>query len=114
VAYQVVTAVPSAARTATGNGPGVLNADTGDTLALQLVVSAATGTTPTLDVAVQWSMDGGTTWSPGETADAFTQLTTTASKVKTFPVKAPSYRVVWTIGGTTPSFTFSVLGYMTT
>lgn len=113
MAYAVITALPSAARTSSGNGAGVIGGDTGDNLSLQLIVSASSGTTPTLDVAVQWSMDG-TTWSPAETPDAFTQMTGNGSKVKVFPVKAPNYRIAYTIGGTTPSFTFQVLGYETT
>lgn len=112
MAYQLVTVHPSTARTATGNGQAIVDSDRGDTLSLVVNVTAASGTTPTLDLAVQWSVDG-TTWAPAETPDAFTQITTTGAKVKTFTVKAPSYRVVWTIGGTTPSFTFTVHGYMT-
>lgn len=113
MAYQVVPAVPSAARTATGQGQAVVDSDRGNMLALQLAVTASSGTTPTLDVALEWSMDGGTTWSPAETADSFTQMTGTGSKVKVFTVKSPTYRVVWTIGGTTPSFTFWVRAFMT-
>jgi len=114
MAYQVVTAVPSAARAASGTGQNVLGADTGDTLSLQLNVTAASGTTPTLAVNVEWSMDGGVTFAQAETPDAFTQVTGTGNKVKTFTAKAPAFRLVWTIGGTTPSFTFAVLAYTTT
>lgn len=57
-------------------------------------------------------MDG-TIWSPAATPDTFAQITTTASVVKAFTTKAPYYRVVYTIGGTTPSFTFSVRSYET-
>jgi len=112
MAYQVVTVHPSTARTATGNGQAIVEADRGSTLALLVNVTAVSGTTPTLDLAVQWSVDG-TNWAPAETPDTFTQITAIGLKAKTFAVKAPSYRVVWTIGGTTPSFTFTVHGYMT-
>lgn len=112
MAYQSVLVHPSAARTANGNGQAILDSDRGDTLSLLVAVTAASGTTPTLDLAVEWSHDG-STWAPAETPDAFTQITATGSKVKTFTVKAPHYRVVWVIGGTTPSFTFSVRGMMT-
>lgn len=112
MAYQVVPAVQSAARTASGNGTAIVDSDRGDTLNLLVNVTAASGTTPTLDLAVQWSVDG-TNWAPAETPDSFSQITATGAKVKSFTVKAPSYRVVWTIGGTTPSFTFTVHGYMT-
>lgn len=114
MAYQTVTVVPSGARTTTGTSAAVLGADTGDVLSLQVNVSAASGTTPTLLLSVEWSIDG-TNWATLDgAAETFTSITTTANRIKTFPVKAPNYRVVWTIGGTTPSFTFSVLGYTTT
>lgn len=32
----------------------------------------------------------------------------TGAKVKQFTIKAPYYRVVWTIAGTTPSYTFTI------
>lgn len=112
MAYNVITVLPSAARTTSGNA-SILAADTGDTLALQVDVSAASGTTPTLDISIQWSMDG-TIWSPAATPDTFTQITAVSSAVKTFAVKAPNYRVVYAIAGTTPSFTFSVRSYETT
>lgn len=100
-----VTLHPSAARTATGNG--TVSEETGRrrTLALVLAVTAASGDTPTLDVTVQTSRDG-STWY---TAGAFTQATGTGTQRKTF-VLDRYVRVVWTIGGTTPSFTFSASG----
>ncbi len=112
MAYNVVGVLASAARTTSGNAT-VSGADTGDTLSLQVDVTAASGTTPTLDISVQWSMDG-TIWSPAATPDTFTQITAVTSVVKTFQVKAPNFRVVYAIGGTTPSFTFSVRSYETT
>jgi hypothetical protein len=60
-------------------------------------------------------MDGGTTFAtPDGTADAFTALTAAGVKVKQFALKAPHYRLVWTITGTTPSFTFSARTWATT
>jgi hypothetical protein len=121
MAYQVVTAVASAARTTSGNGAAILpyrpdstSQDMGDQLCLLLAVTASGGTTPTLTVGIEWSHDGGVTWAPAETPDAFTQVTGTGNKVKTFPVKGPTYRIVWTIGGTTPTFTFGVTAFITT
>lgn len=69
--------------------------------------TAASGTSPTLDVEVQWSHDG-TTWASAESADSFGQLTAAATKVEQYAIKGTHYRVKWTIGGTSPSFTFSV------
>lgn len=85
-------------------------ADTGyagvDNLILQLVVSAASGTTPTLDLVVQDSIDGAT-WN---TIATFTQATSTTNQV--IRVAGPfgnAVRVASTIGAVaTPSFTFIV------
>lgn len=100
------TVVASAARTATGNS-GALDAD-GQYLNLLVNVTAASGTSPTLNCSVEWSNDGSTFAAVDGTADTFAQITATTAKVKQFAVKAAYYRVVWTIAGTSPSFTFSV------
>jgi hypothetical protein len=63
---------------------------------------------------LQKIQDGTTTFAPGDTADAFTAITTAVNRVKNFQVKAPHYRLVWAITGTTPSFTFSASSYVTT
>lgn len=111
MAWQTLTVLPSAARTTSGN-QAVNVDDLGNNVCVQVVVSAASGTTPTLDISVEWSMDG-TNYSPAATPDTFTQITTTTSVVKTFTTKGPLYRIVYAIGGTTPSFTFSVRTYET-
>lgn len=72
-----------------------------------LSVTLATGTTPTLDVKVQLSPDG-TAWYDEGTS--FTQITTASTPaVKKLTGLGAYMRYVWTIGGTTPSFTFSIL-----
>lgn len=104
--------VASAARTASSNSGG-LRQDTGDALNVLVSTTAVTGTTPTLDVSVEWSNDG-TNWAVGSPADTFTQITATGKVVKRFSVKAEQHRIVWAIGGTdTPTFTFSVSEYVT-
>lgn len=100
-----VTLAASAARTSSANGSAVELGDRG-TLRLLLDVTAATGTTPTLDAAVETSFDGVTWRSLG----AFTQKTATGTERKSFAGADRFVRVTWTIGGTTPSFTFSVSG----
>lgn len=118
-ASQEVTLVSSAARTASGDG-GVLEGF-GDIKAarVQLDVTAASGTTPTLDVVLEDSLDG-TNWN---TIGTFAQKTAAGREVinlhggkaesATFqPLFARRWRVRWTIGGTTPSFTFSVLAVL--
>lgn len=106
------TVVASAARTTSGQSAaaspgGVVAPGRASRLALAVDVTAASGTTPTLDMSVEWSPDGAT-WFASEPADSFTQITAAKKVVKQFLAKAPLYRVVWVIAGTTPSFTFSV------
>lgn len=100
-----VTPVASAARTTSGNS-GTLDAESFGVASLLLDVTAASGTTPTLNVTVEES-DDGTTWRQVGT---FAQKTAVSNERKSFAISAPKYRVTWTIGGTTPSFTFSVTG----
>jgi hypothetical protein len=76
-----------------------------DLVAIQNV-TAASGTTPTLDVKFQESNDG-TAWIDIPTA-AFAQSTTAGIKRLEFASRAAFVRAVSTIGGTTPSFTFDV------
>jgi hypothetical protein len=111
-AFTPQTVVASAARTTTGQSSavtpgGVAPSGPSDTVALAVDVTAASGTTPSMTVSVEWSFDG-TAFFVSDVADAFVAITTTKKTVKLFDVKAPMYRVVWTITGTTPSFTFSV------
>lgn len=105
--------VVSAARTTTAESAAINTNQPAGRLNLLADVTAASGTTPTLDLSVQWSHDAGTTWADADAADSFTQLTAAAVKVKQFNVKAPTYRVKWTIAGATPSFTFSIREYLT-
>ncbi len=105
--------VASAARTTTGDSGYIAlpaGALTGqDTLSLLVDVTAQSGTTPTLDLAVEWSLDGGVTFAAAEPADAFNQIAAaTPTTVKSFGAKGTGYRIVWTIAGTTPSYTFSI------
>lgn len=111
-----VELVASAARTATGTGSAQCGFGRYEKFTFQLDVTAASGTTPTLDVTIQHSIDGGTNWF---TLVAFTQKTTTGEELKTeAEVEAATaeaygdcFRAIWTIGGTTPSFTFTVKAF---
>lgn len=69
-----------------------------------LVVSAAAGTTPTLDVIVEHSHDG-STWA---TLGSMTQATAATSEVKTFGPCRRYIRGKATLGGTSPVFSFSL------
>jgi hypothetical protein len=103
--------VASAARTTSGNS-GVINpSGDGETINFNVRVTAASGTSPSLALSVEWSNDA-TNFAVPETADTFTAITTTVERVKTFERKAKFYRLVWTITGTTPSFTFQIYEYV--
>lgn len=117
------------AKTATGNGATQTNIGN---KGMQVVISmgAVTGTTPTFVAKLQGSVDGGTSWYdipgattaslvatgiwginvyPGSAVTAGTTITgTTAVASGTIP---RTWRVVWTIGGTTPSFTITSITY---
>jgi hypothetical protein len=101
--------VPSAARTVAGNG-GTIPVDFSDEteLLLHIKVAAVSGTSPTMTVSVAESLDGGTTWVNVSSATAVTAAGTTRHTVPITAVIGPMLRIGWTIGGTTPSFTFSV------
>jgi hypothetical protein len=100
--------VPSAARTTSGNsGTASVQVPANvDTVSVLANVTAASGTTPSLVLSVQWSNDG-TTWATADPPDTFTAITAAGVVVKAFPVRAAVIRLAWTITGTTPSFTFS-------
>jgi hypothetical protein len=106
VAYAEETPVASAARTTTGD-TGVISGYGGAvSLRAQLDVTAASGTTPTLNVTIEDTLDG-TTWN---TVGTFAQKTAAGREVITVTTPfADRIRVRWVIAGTTPSFTFSVV-----
>lgn len=102
--YEHIDLVASAARTTSDNGTPK-NVARHRTLVATLNVSAASGTTPTLDVVIEDSADGAT-WT---TLATFAQKTGTgAETVRITNPCHPNIRARWTIGGTTPSFTFDV------
>ena len=106
----IVNILPTAARTTTANGTGVdMSLFTGSGVAFVLDAAAGTGTTPTNAIKLQSSPDN-STWTdvPG---GAFAGLTTLASQqVLAFAASKVQkwVRAVSTIGGTTPSYTYSV------
>jgi hypothetical protein len=111
----------SAVRTASGVGNANIDGDFYTRGGIFLVdVTAASGTSPTLVVKVQYTVDG-VAWHDLDTTGAQTASLTTTGKVvfKVYPGLTaaanaasnnplpPVHRLAWTIGGTTPSFTFS-------
>lgn len=97
--------VASAARTTSGNS-GTISVPTGGALSGLIVVSAQSGTTPTLDITLEESFDNGTTWHQVWAAPRFAGAT--GNVVIPAMLICGLRRWVWTIGGTTPSFTFAI------
>jgi hypothetical protein len=96
--------VASAARTSTGNS-GIISVATGGAISGLLVVSAVSGTNPTLDLTMDESFDNGVTWQLGWSAPRLTAAGTIAIPPM---MVAGVRRWTWTVGGTTPSFTFAI------
>lgn len=95
---------------ASGNSTGAGGYSIGASIRAQLNVTAAAGTTPTLDVTVEDSVDAGANWT---TIGTFTQKTATAREV--INITSPfgdMLRVRWVVGGTTPSFNFTVIWFI--
>jgi hypothetical protein len=113
---------PSVAQSATLNGQKIENLGHHRGIKLYLDITAVTGTNPTLDVKLQSFDKLSEKWFdiPGA---AFAQKTTTGQSTLTLYPGSPetaneslsdvlpdTWRTVVTIGGTTPSFTFSLGG----
>ncbi|MCA1841964.1 MAG: hypothetical protein LC792_01985 [Actinobacteria bacterium] len=98
----------SGAETATGNDTGLELGDHTD-MRLKLDVTAVAGTVPTLDVTLETSFDNGVT-DAWRTLGAFAQKTAVSSERKAFAGCDRWVRSRRTIGGTTPSVTYSISG----
>ena len=99
-----LTEVASSARTSSGNS-GTITTKVGAAIGAVVNVTASSGTSPTLDVVEEESYDNGTTW---RTVRHFVRLTGNGTAVLP-PHNSPGRRRwSWVIGGTTPSFTFSI------
>lgn len=105
---QDVTTHVSTAETATGNDTAVELGDVA-TVRLVLAVTAASGTTPTLDVTVETSMDNGVT-DAWRSLGTFAQKTAAGSERKSFGGCDRWVRTRRVVAGTTPSFTYTVSG----
>lgn len=104
--YHEEIPVASAARTSTGNS-GILDTAGGHyrEIIAFIDVTASSGGSSTLDVDIEDSLDG----SEFNTLGSFAQKTGVATERITVTIPfANKLRILWTIGGTTPSFTFSV------
>jgi hypothetical protein len=96
--------------------------DSGGSLYVKVNVTAFSGTTPTLDVIVEGSQDGGTSWfqlgivgsdgyahGKGSGAGTPAHFASAVASQAIFP-RPQLVRTRSVIGGTTPSFTYSVVG----
>lgn len=105
LSYLEETVVSSAARTASGNSGVLTGYGDASTLRALLAVTAVSGTTPSMTVLIEDTLDG-TNWFTIGTFAA-----KTATGVEVINVTAPfaeRLRVSWAITGTTPSFTFAL------
>jgi hypothetical protein len=100
-----VALAASAARTSSGNTADI---DIGRFLygVVTLDVTAVSGTTPTLDVYVEYKDQVSGKYIPIWSQTGISAVGTWTSDILTLPHKY--VRVRWVIGGTSPSFTFSV------
>lgn len=102
----LVTDQASAALTTTTTS-ATITPTNGSSYEYDYIVTAVSGTTPTLDVQIQESPDSGTNWFA---VYDFPRITTTgAYKSPPMPLTGNRVRYVQTVAGTTPSFTRSVV-----
>ena len=109
---QLFSCVATAAVTSTATSAAIDLKEYDGDVSLILTSAAGTGSSPTLDVKVQDSDSSSGTYGDLSGA-AFTQVTDSASmQVITFSKdEAKRYiKIVQTVGGSTPSFTFSING----
>lgn len=104
-----VTVLASGAVTASGNSSGMDVGGAG-TLRCQVQVSAVSGTSPSITVTVQTSHDNGASDAWRTAGSAFGALTSVSnSPWQCFAVDR-YVRVSYTVSGTTPSLTTTVVG----
>jgi hypothetical protein len=98
------TDVASAAKTTSGNS-GVISDISGQAVSALVNVTAVSGTTPVMIASLYTSSDNGTTWK-----DVYDTQPITATGTYDIPYIAIGGRRewVWTISGSSPSFTFSI------
>lgn len=102
------TLLASGARTASGNSGPLHHYGGVSRLAVQLDVTAVAGVSPTLDVVLEDTVDG-VNWN---TVATFAQRTATGREtLRVTSFFTDTLRLRWTLGGTTPSFTFAVTAY---
>ena len=97
--------IASAALTSTTTSSAIAN-NLGNGFQINIAVTAVTGTTPTLDIRIEESFDGGTNWV---TLYEMQRITVTGSyNSPIMRATGRHIRYVRTVGGTSPSFTNAV------
>ncbi len=97
-------------RTTNGNSDSI-KAIGGESVRAQLNVTAATGTSPTLSVLIEDSLDG----INYNTIGTFAQKTAAGREIINITTPfSENLRVSWAIAGTSASFTFSVDWHIST
>jgi hypothetical protein len=103
------TPVPSAARTTSGVTDPLEGYGQAKYLRAQLNVTSASGTTPSLDVVIEDTVDDGANWNAiGTFSKKDNSKIPTRQVVNITDPFSDVIRIRWTIAGTSPSFTFSV------
>jgi hypothetical protein len=93
--------------TANGNSANI-SVDDFSAAELELKVTAVSGTNPTLDVYIEGLFEATGDWKP---LAQQTGITTTGTWFFTInPLIFRYIRIRWVVGGTSPSFTFTVAG----
>lgn len=117
---KIVTLLASAARTATATGTGVgtgssnkpiTDSQSGYTRHMQVFLYTTAAVAGTLDVSVEGSLDGGTTWQPLTPSSAWTQVATTASVgIQNRRYEGPLPPLIRGVGtgATSPNHTYSL------
>lgn len=82
---------------------------TADWVSVVLDVTTISGDQAAAAFRLQWSLDGAT-WAEAD-GDSFEPITTPSTVIKRFSTKAPYWRAVCNLTGTTPSFTGSANCY---
>lgn len=105
---------PSGAQTTSGASGALWTGGCITGIVIEVRVTAASGTTPTLDLFLEDTFDG-TNWNQVVAVNA-SPITTTGATVKRINLRdtpvTDNLRVSWTVGGTTPSFTFTVNAFL--
>lgn len=97
--------VASAAITATATSTGITN-NQGNGFQVTFPVTAVSGTSPTLDIRIEESFDGGTNWVTLYEMQRITAIGSYNTPI--LRAMGATIRYVRTISGTTPSFTMAI------